>query len=93
MIKRVRLTDDGWITWHCPGCGHGHGVPVGVNRWYWNGSQERPSIQPSVLVNVGKANPMVPLCHVFITNGFINFLPDCTHALAGQVVEMEDSEL
>ena len=30
------------------------------------------------------------VCHSFITNGQIQFLSDCTHALAGQTVELPD---
>jgi hypothetical protein len=30
------------------------------------------------------------VCHSFITDGFIQFLDDCTHPLAGQTVEIPD---
>lgn len=30
------------------------------------------------------------ICHSFVTNGQILFLQDCTHALAGQTVEIPD---
>ena len=33
---------------------------------------------------------MTPRCHTFIRNGLIEFLADCTHALAGRTVPMED---
>lgn len=29
-------------------------------------------------------------CHSFVTDGKIQFLGDCTHALAGQTVDLED---
>jgi hypothetical protein len=29
-------------------------------------------------------------CHSFVTNGQVQFLGDCTHALAGQAVELAD---
>lgn len=35
------------------------------------------------------------ICHSFITDGRIQFLPDCTHSLAGQTVDLlgiEDSQ-
>ena len=32
------------------------------------------------------------VCHVFITDGQIQFLSDCTHELAGQTVPMPDWE-
>lgn len=30
------------------------------------------------------------VCHSFVTDGEIQFLPDCTHELAGQTVELPD---
>ena len=27
-------------------------------------------------------------CHLFVRNGFIEYLPDCTHKLAGKTVKM-----
>lgn len=30
------------------------------------------------------------ICHSFVTNGMIQFLGDCTHALAGQTVPLPD---
>jgi len=30
------------------------------------------------------------ICHSFVTDGRIQFLSDCTHALAGQTVELPD---
>ena len=29
-------------------------------------------------------------CHSFVTDGRIQFLSDCTHALAGQTVDLPD---
>ena len=36
----------------------------------------------------GEPLPMV--CHSFVTDGRIQFLGDCTHALAGQTVDLPD---
>ena len=30
------------------------------------------------------------VCHTFVTDGRIQFLSDCTHALAGQTVDLPD---
>lgn len=30
------------------------------------------------------------ICHSFVTDGRIQFLPDCTHKLAGQTVDLPD---
>lgn len=89
---KTDLTSDGLLCWHCPGCDGGHCVPVtGPNAWTWNGERQKPTLTPSVLVNRGRANPTAHICHVFITEGRIQFLGDCTHGLAGKTVEMVDS--
>ncbi|CBJ38354.1 protein of unknown function [Ralstonia solanacearum CMR15] len=103
--------DDGVRTlmFDCPGCGFLHQVHVagtGVPVWGWNGSMDRPTFTPSVLVTGvaqmtdeehaaymrGEGLPAArPLrCHSFVTDGRIQFLHDCTHALAGQTVDLPE---
>lgn len=86
---------------HCGPCGHSHGVPVkeiphrySCNGWTFNGDWERPTLAPSLLVNsVGAGPEFKPtVCHLFIREGQIQYLSDCTHAMAGQTVPMEDAE-
>lgn len=36
--------------------------------------------------------PKCGVCHTFITDGNIQYLPDCTHELAGQTVPLKDLE-
>lgn len=75
-------------------------------RWGWNGNVERPTFTPSVLVTGVKRltdeqlaawmrgeplpEPVQQRCHTFVTDGRIQFLGDCTHALAGQTVDLPD---
>ena len=35
---------------------------------------------------------VVTRCHSFVTDGKIHFCADCSHALAGQVVDMKDMD-
>lgn len=45
--------------------------------------------------NVSSGDPApftCSVCHSFVMNGRIQFLSDCTHALAGQTVELPDIE-
>lgn len=67
---------------------------------------ERPTFTPSVLVTgvqqmteeehaaylrgegLPEARPFT--CHSFVTDGRIQFLSDCSHALAGQTVPLPD---
>lgn len=34
--------------------------------------------------------PIEEVCHTFITNGMVQFLGDCTHALAGQTLPLPE---
>ena len=59
--------------------------------WSWNGSAQRPTFQPSVLVtypgaDADQAGAPPAVCHSFVVDGQMQFLSDCTHALAGQTV-------
>jgi hypothetical protein len=91
------------LYWRCPGCNYGHSATVkrGVNSnsqtkvWGWNGSVERCTLAPSyVSWNDEHVDPedgfVFPAmrCHVFITDGQIQFLSDCTHGLAGKTVPL-----
>lgn len=77
---------------YCPGCKQVHSID---NTWNYNGNAESPTITPSVRVNAipQYINPSAPLCHSFVTDGKIQFLPDCTHSLAGQTVELPEWNL
>jgi hypothetical protein len=75
------------------------------NGWGWNRDGDAPTFTPSVLVNgtrrltddeharlmAGeKIEPTPLVCHSFVKDGQIQFLGDCTHALAGQTVPLPD---
>ena len=77
---------------HCPGCGNSHPVEVecpGGNGWTWNGSMDKPTFSPSLLVNQHRPESR---CHSFIRDGNIQFLDDCFHELRGKTVEIPDWE-
>lgn len=75
-------------SFECPGCGIMHAVNVAGdgNVWTFNGDTERPTFTPSILIRNAE------VCHSFVTDGRIQFLNDCTHALAGQTVELPEVE-
>lgn len=74
--------------------------------WKWNGDSDKPTLSPSVLVKgtkpmtdeehaayargEGLPTPVPTICHSFVTDGRIQFLSDCTHALAGQTVDLPE---
>jgi len=91
------LGDLVWI-W-CPGCESYHtprvragidGDPNGNSVWTWNGNEEKPTINPSILVWCD--NPDIR-CHSFVRDGNIQFLPDCGHKLKGQTVPLPEIDL
>ncbi len=58
----------------------------GTGAWTWNGDRERPTVSPSILVTDSGPSR----CHSFLRDGSLEFLSDCTHALAGQTVPLPD---
>lgn len=106
-MKAKRVTNgDGspyGVRFDCPGCKSPHVVPTppSPNAWGFNGSLERPTLTPSILLRTKDwdewddaanrpRNVRDVVCHSFVTDGRIQFLGDCTHALAGQTVDLPD---
>jgi len=70
--------------------------------WTFNGDMEKPTFSPSLLYRFTRdrdnkpnpdgtyPNPVDVVCHLFLTNGQINYLGDCSHGLKGQVVPLPD---
>ena len=91
----LRRTSVGYSVW-CPGCAEAHSLRVGQSGWSFNDNVDAPTFQPSVLVTWRVPPPREPddppdrICHSFITDGRIQFLGDCTHALAGQTVPLPE---
>jgi len=91
-VKKEYSENGDRYLFRCPGCEHLHVVD---SRWHFNHNYKLPTFQPSVLNKslqyndeLDKMEPHV--CHLFITNGQISFLNDCSHELAGQTVELPD---
>lgn len=87
----LRRTADGRVMYWCPGCKGGHTVTVDRpndvgSQWTWNGSMDKPTFRPSVLVH---ERPGGHRCHSHVVDGHIQFLTDSSHHLAGQTVPME----
>ena len=80
----------GVVLFTCPGCGYCHGVWTNKNNpndmtgahWRWNGDRHKPTFEPSILAT-GEHR-----CHSYVREGRIQFLSDCSHALAGQTVDL-----
>jgi hypothetical protein len=90
MSAKIHYMGDGdrnqkLYVFHCPGCRYGHNVEV--PRWAWNGSFDKPTFSPSLLVNKDDAGSR---CHSFVRDGKIQFLQDSHHELRGQTVDLPD---
>ena len=73
-----------------------HHAPAidGSRGWAWNGSEEMPTISPSVLVTGvrGDTGEEALRCHSFVREGRIEYLSDCLHEMAGKTVDLEPIE-
>ncbi|MGO4337889.1 DUF6527 family protein [Labrys sp. KB_33_2] len=102
----LRTFEGGRLGFMCPGCKEIHQVNIGDGpgpRWGFNDNYERPTFTPSVLVTWSEPSEVPEefddtskdrklVCHSFVRDGQIQFLGDCTHALAGQTVPLPDFE-
>lgn len=98
--ERVALDSRGDVLlFECPGCEMLHAVRVRAREggalpgdgpvWTWNGSLEAPTCTPSVLVRWTHGEERAERrCHLFVKEGRLEFLSDCTHALAGRTIEL-----
>ncbi len=98
----LRQLGGGRVAFHCPGCEEMHQVRVEGDqrpRWTFDGNYERPTFSPSINVTWSEPSDVEGefddsskdrkmICHSFVRNGQIEFLNDCTHALAGQTVDL-----
>lgn len=76
----------------CPACKEEH--PFDKKRWEFNGDFDKPTFSPSMLIRIGPMPEDHPdagkihVCHSFVKEGNIQYLGDCTHAMAGQTIEL-----
>ncbi len=97
VLRKVK--DSTIVVFWCPGCKENH--QIDTDRWEFNRSYTKPTFSPSYLTwNDPKpdAEPRYDptgkyrkgfRCHSFIRDGRIEFLPDCSHDLAGETVELK----
>lgn len=86
------IAKGGRVRFMCPGC---KGYHVVDSSWSFNGDVDRPTLSPSVLVRGYLETEDHPhggpvLCHSFVRAGWIEFLGDSAHVLAGTTVELPE---
>jgi hypothetical protein len=96
-VSKLRTVINQDVIFFCPGCENTHSVNVIRDtrpRWTFNGSAEKPTFSPSILVTTrwsqNDKDMKDEICHSFIKDGQIQFLDDCTHKLKGQTVEIPE---
>lgn len=93
-IKLSKMTNQdgsfyGWM-FECPGCKSWH---VCDSRWTFNGDEVKPTFDGSVLCRSKYGDPPTDrVCHLYVRDGKIEYLSDCTHEMAGQTIDMPDWE-
>lgn len=83
------------IGFWCPGCEGVHTIKTSPGGWTFDGNVEVPTFSPSILVtyagaDAGQKDAPPARCHSFVRAGNIEFLSDCSHALAGKTVPLPD---
>ena len=90
-----------YYSFKCPGCGTVHtfrvGERAGSKGWTIEGDELKPTVRPSLLTTWkhNHSQELEPLadqakriCHIFITDGVVEFLNDCTHSNAGKKIPL-----
>lgn len=80
------------IYFHCVGCNMLHPYRIEGDAtigpvWGYNRNVDKPTFTPSLLVD---ANRPERRCHLFVTDGRIQYLGDCFHDLKNTTVDMVD---
>jgi len=89
---------DGMVQFVCPACNSIHTISVAFDDWDpkrpiwgWNNSDTLPTFTPSINRVVGPfPDGKSKICHSFVKDGQIQYLGDCTHAMAGKTAEIPD---
>ena len=81
---------DGTIIFYCPACEMNHGIN---KTWVISKDMENPTITPSILSRTPNYKGIPDYkCHMFVKNGMIEYLSDCSHWMAGKTIKMEETK-
>ncbi len=93
VVTHYSTSQGEYLKFECLACNDLHIVTLKADyespTWTWNGSLDKPSIQPSVNVTYrGRRGRVIKRCHFFVKQGHIEYCNDCTHDLKGSHVQM-----
>lgn len=90
-MTKLYQSGDRYFFW-CPGCKEPHFYQTsGSPAWQFNGDLERPTFTPSLL-NTTRRGDVDHTCHLFLTDGNLQFGADCSHEYRAQTVPLPDWE-
>lgn len=94
LSQFLRSTEDG-VAHYCIACRGMHGFSIKYpnylsQRWTWNNNIVAPTFFPSmhIVVRDPKDPKFLQSCHYWLRAGRIEFLKDCTHAMAGVTISL-----
>lgn len=103
LSKKLYQHVPGMIGFYCPACDNMHyyytkDYEHPGPKWDFNGDLENPTFSPSLLRSTNiprneaeKINRVeYTQCHLFVTNGQIQYCTDCPHEFAGQTIPLPD---
>lgn len=90
MKKGKLVVRANYLMFWCPACNAGHSVYVGPTGWSFNGNYEKPTLHPRLLLQKVDGRGGLYKCYSYVINGKIEFAPNSTHNLSGQVVNLPD---
>ena len=88
-------TGIGYAHW-CPACKETHAFAVdrpfsNGAKWSFDGNIDAPTFAPSMNIGIGPfPDGHIERCHYFLKGGQLQYISDCTHAMAGQTVPLPE---
>lgn len=93
QISQFLRKGSGFLSHYCPACKELHAVHVDVPnaigcQWSWDGNIVIPTLSPSINIAGKRDGRIISRCHYTLLAGVLDFLPDCTHYLAGVKMQL-----
>lgn len=101
LEKHTYKTGEESVWFWCSPCDTHHrfvtkradGAPPQSPQWGWNGDLDKPTFTPSLFCNRDATPEDIALgahrCHLFLREGMVQYLNDCSHSAAGTTVPVE----
>lgn len=100
-MAKIKIRTIQYFNFYCPACKRLHTVSD-AGGWNVTGDLNRPTITPSVLNRTPYLTKEIvdgeiiekmeykDICHLTLTDGMIDYCPDCEHEMAGKTIELPD---